>query len=236
MGQFNSSGIKVLDRAVAILTSVSREPRTLAELCDDTGLPRATAHRLATALETHRLLGRAGDGRWVPGPMLEQLATGRDELIDAAEPVMDQLKDATNESVQLYRLTGTTRTCVAAREPEAGLQNTVPVGTRMPLTAGSAARVFVAYSDEELRERVLPAAEFTEADLEEVRRRGWAESVSEREVGLASLSSPVFDTEGEPVAVISLSGVAERLKPSPGALWADEILDAAAELSRSLRR
>ena len=84
MGQFNSSGIKVLDRAVAILTSVSREPRTLAELCDDTGLPRATAHRLATALETHRLLGRAGDGRWVPGPMLEQLATGRDELIDAA--------------------------------------------------------------------------------------------------------------------------------------------------------
>ncbi|MBZ8177156.1 helix-turn-helix domain-containing protein [Corynebacterium sp. 3HC-13] len=238
MGQYSvsaNSGIKVLDRAVSIMTAVAAQPRSLAELCEATDLPRATAHRLATALEVHRLLSRTNDGRWSVGPALSSLSVGgKDQLIDAATPVMAGLMDLTQESVQLYQLTGTTRTCIAAQEPPVGLQNTVPVGSRMALTAGSAAKIFLAYSAPGLAEAILPQARFTAEDLEEVRRQGWSESVSEREVGLASLSAPVFNSNGLFIAVLSISGPADRLKPHPGRKWRKELVAAAEKLSESL--
>lgn len=234
MGVAQDSGIKVLDRAVAILCAVSHEPRSLAELCADTGLPRATAHRLASALETHRLLARSRDGRWSIGPMLIQFAEGSDALITAAGPILESLQAATNESVQLYRLTGTTRTCIAAREPEQGLNNIVPAGSQMPLTAGSAAKIFLAWAKPELREDVMSQARFTADDLDKVRSRGLAESVSEREIGLASVSAPVFDADGELLAALSVSGPADRLRPSPAAVCGKALASAAVELTRSL--
>ncbi|PZA19832.1 helix-turn-helix domain-containing protein, partial [Modestobacter versicolor] len=62
MGQPNP--VAVLDKAVAILRAVADEPASLAELVVRTELPRATAHRLATALEAHRLLRRTSAGTW----------------------------------------------------------------------------------------------------------------------------------------------------------------------------
>ncbi len=53
-----SSGIGVLDKSVAVLRAIAEAPCNLSELCDRTGLPRATAHRLAVGLETHRFLTR----------------------------------------------------------------------------------------------------------------------------------------------------------------------------------
>lgn len=236
MGQYSAvSGIKVLDRAVAIMTAVAPRPLSLTELCETTGLPRATAHRLATALETHRILARGGDGRWMTGPALASLGNGgKDHLIAAATPVMARLVDTTGESVQLYQLTGTSRTCVAAQEPPVGLQNTVPVGSQLPLTSGSAAKVFLAYGPSGLRDSLLADARFSPADLDDVRDRGWSESVAEREVGLASLSAPVFTPAGQLVAVLSVSGPAERLRPHPGRKWGADLAAAARDLSDSL--
>jgi DNA-binding IclR family transcriptional regulator len=53
-----SSGIGVVDKSVSILAAVAVGPCTLAELVAATGVPRATAHRLAVALEVHRLVDR----------------------------------------------------------------------------------------------------------------------------------------------------------------------------------
>lgn len=237
MGQYSAStsGIKVLDRVVAIMMSVADHPRSLAELCTDTELPRATVHRLATALETHRILARTSDGRWSIGSALATLGAGaKNKLIDAATPVMAALMHRTGESVQLYQASDTTRTCIAAQEPPSGLQNTVPVGSQMRLTAGSAAKVFLAHSSPELRDALLPDASFTADDLDRVRAQGWSESVSEREVGLASLSAPVFNTAGLFLAVLSISGPAERLGPGPGAKWAEDLVEAARRLSTAL--
>jgi len=236
MGQYSAvSGIKVLDRSVAIMMAVAPHPLSLTELCETTGLPRATAHRLATALETHRILSRGEDGRWTTGPALTSLGTGsRDQLLDAARPIMAALVDTTGESVQLYQLTGTSRTCVAAQEPPVGLQNTVPVGSQLPLTSGSAAKVFLAYGPSGLRDSLLADARFSPADLDDVRDRGWSESVAEREVGLASLSAPVFTPAGQLVAVLSVSGPSERLRPHPGQKWGADLVDAARDLSDSL--
>lgn len=227
MGEYSAvSGIKVLDRAVAIMMAAANRPSSLNELCETTGLPRATAHRLATALEAHRILTRTEDGKWGAGPALPG---NRDHLLEAAGPVMDELLEATGESVQLYELSGNTRTCIATREPESGLHNVVPVGRQLPLNSGSAARVIAAFADVS-----VPDALYTAEDVATAKKQGYSESIEEREAGLASISAPVVDSQGTFLAVLSISGSAERFRPSPAEKYADLLLDAATRVRARL--
>jgi DNA-binding IclR family transcriptional regulator len=229
------SGIGVLDKAVMVLRTVAGSPCGLAELCLRTGLPRATAHRLAVGLEVHRLLRRDADGRWSPGPALRELGEGAlDPLLDAAAMVLPRLRDVTGESVQLYRREGLVRVCVAAAEPPSGLRDTVPVGARLPMTAGSGAKVLAAWADSAIQRAVLGEAVFGERTLLEVRRRGWAQSVAERESGVASVSAPVRDAAGAVVAAVSVSGPVERIGRRPGIRWAADLLAAAEALHNRL--
>jgi DNA-binding IclR family transcriptional regulator len=229
------SGIGVLDKAVGVLDTIAESPCALAELCERTGLPRATAYRLAAALEVHRLLARDGEGRWRLGPAVTELAARvNDPLLAAGAVVLPTLREATGESVQLYRREGTLRVCVAALEPAAGLRDTVPVGALLPMTAGSGAKVLLAYSDAAIQQAVLPSAKFTDRVLAEVRRRGWAQSVAEREPGVASVSAPVRDGRGVVIAAISVSGPIDRIGRRPGARWAADLVAAAEELTRRL--
>jgi DNA-binding IclR family transcriptional regulator len=229
------SGIGVLDKAVGVLRAVRDSPCGLAQLCERTGLPRATAHRLAAGLEVHRMLARDGEGRWRLGPAISELATHiPDPLLTASSAVLPRLREITGESVQLYRRDGTSRICIAAAEPPAGLRDTVPVGTRLPMTAGSGAKVLLAYSDAATQQAVLASAKFTDQSLADVRRRGWAQSVAEREPGVASVSAPVHDAKGDVIAAISVSGPIDRIGRSPGARWAVDLLAASEALSRRL--
>ena len=220
---------------MAVLHAVADDPCGLAELCNRTGLPRATAHRLAVGLEVHRLLRRGPDGRWRPGPALAELAGGAvDPLLDAASAILPKLRDITGESVQLYRRDGMQRLCIATAEPPSGLRDTVPVGSALPMNAGSAAKVLAAWADPATQRAVLAEAVFGERTLMEVRRRGWAQSVAERESGVASVSAPVRDANGNVIAAISVSGPIDRMGRRPGARWAADLLAAAEALQNRL--
>ena len=239
MGQPSSasgtSGIGVLDKSVAILAAVAEQPRALADLVAATALPRATSHRLAVALETHRLLARDADGRFVLGPRLGELSAALpDPLVTAAGPVLAWVRDECGESAQLYRRDGAERVCVAAAERSHGLRTTVPVGSRLPLTAGSGAQVICAWSDRDSLTGVLATAEFPERALAEVRRRGWAQSVGQREAGVASVSAPVLGGSGELLAALSISGPIERLGRSPGSRFAPVLVAGARRISAEL--
>src|SRR6478735_7903630 len=188
-----SSGIGVLDKAVEVLRATSAAPTGLADLCATTGLPRATAHRLAVGLEVHGLLARDANGRWCPGPMLAVLAA-----------------------------------------PPSGLRDTVQLGSRLPLNAGSGAKVLTAWADPSTQRAVLAESAFSERTLAEVRRRGWAQSVAEREPGVASVSAPVRDPKGSVIAAVSVSGPVERIGRRPGARWAGDLVEAAGALTARL--
>ncbi len=248
----------MLDKAALVLNAVEASPASLGDLVTRTGLTRATAHRLAVALEVHRLVGRDPSGRFVPGP---RLAAGGAAplpwaLLAAAAPVLAQLRDATGESTQLYVRRGDVRVCVAAAERASGLRDTVPVGTMLPMAAGSGAQVLLAFGADPFpgwdasagsaagpAARVGPAgsiagpaelpagAVFEASALEQVRQRGWADSVGEREAGLASVSAPVRDATGRVVAALSLSGPVERLTRSPGQRHGAAVAAAAERLS-----
>ena len=113
-----------------MLTALESGPATLAGLVTATGLARPTAHRLAVALEHHRLVARDLQGRFVLGPRLAELsvAAGEDRLLATAGPVLARLRDITGESSQLWRRQGDYRVCVAAAERPSGLRDTIPVG------------------------------------------------------------------------------------------------------------
>ncbi|WP_072845146.1 IclR family transcriptional regulator [Rhodococcus tukisamuensis] len=230
-----ASGIGVLDKAMAVLYAVAEQPCNLGELCARTGLPRATAHRLAVGLEVHRLLARDGDGLWRPGPGLAELApTAHDSLLEAASLILPRLREITGESVQLYRREGLQRVCIAAMEPPTGLRDTVLVGARLPMTAGSGAKVLLAWADPQVQRTVLADALFSERVLVEIRKRGWAQSAAEREAGVASVAAPVRDRAGVVIAAISVSGPIDRMGRRPGARWAADLLAAAEALHKRL--
>jgi DNA-binding IclR family transcriptional regulator len=226
------TGVGVLDKSLAVLAEVAEEPASLAELSERSGLPRATAHRLASALVAHRMLTLAG-GRYHLGPRLGELAsrTGPDPLAASAAPVLRRLQRDTGESAQLYRRRGEVRVCVAAADAPRGLRDTVPVGAALSMSAGSAAQVLLAWEDPEAERDLLARAAFGPRVLAAVRRRGWAASVAEREAGVASVSSPVRNAAGGVVAALSVSGPIERLGRSPGTRFSAAVTAAAERLS-----
>jgi len=202
------TNVGVLDKSVAVLAAVDEGPCTLAGLVERTGLSRATAHRLASALEDHGLLRRTQDGRFALGLHLVALGRAAAEqypLAEAARPALGELRAATGESVQLYVVDGGSRVCVAALESPHGLRTIVQVGSALPLDRGSAGRVLTGT----------------------IGKHGWVETVEEREPGVASVSAPVRDASGDVVAAVSVSGPIDRMGRSPGKKYGTAVVAAA---------
>jgi DNA-binding IclR family transcriptional regulator len=232
------SSVGVLDKAAVVLECLAAAPASLTELVERSGLSRPTAYRIAVALEVHRYVERDAAGRFAIGPGIAELAAAvsADPLDRAAGAVLDRLSNATHESAQLYRRTGDVRRCVAAADRASGLRDTVPVGAELPMTAGSAAQVLLAWEPLDDVARLLRLSRFTAATLATVRRRGWAASVAERETGVASVSAPVVGPDGRVIAAVSVSGPIDRLTRTPGRLHADAVVAAGRALSRAAGR
>jgi DNA-binding IclR family transcriptional regulator len=211
--------VGTLDRIVDILNAVEAGANTYTDITRATGLSRPTAHRLIRALEQHGFLLQAGGAGYALGPRLLSLASSAMRelpLRDLAHPWLERLARATGESAQLYVREDDVRICIDAVESDNELRTIVAVGATLPLTKGSAGKVFLAWGAERDRRRVLatlPAKEAArlERTLGTTARRGWADSTGEREPGVASVSAPVFDAAGAPVAAVSVSGPADRI-------------------------
>jgi len=211
------SDVGVLDKAMAVIAAVERQPTALAGLVAATGLARPTVYRLAVALETHGLLRRDDEGRFVLGARMIALGRAAADafpLRELALPALRELRDNTQESVQLYVRDGDFRICVASLQSPHGLRTIVDEGAALPLRAGSGGAV--------LLERAA------------VLERGWAESVGEREAGVASVSAPVLD-HARVIAAVSVSGPIERLTRTPGKRYARAVMAAARTIERALR-
>lgn len=212
-------GAASLGKAVALLDAVAvGGPASLAGLVAASGMPRATVYRLATALVAYGLLDKTDDGTYRLGARLVELGRlagqRRRGLAQAAAPALEKLRDLSGESAQLFVAEGGRRVCVMSLESPHSLRTIVAVGASLPMDRGSGGRV-------------LSADPATLA-------RGWTESAEEREVGVASVSAPVY-MDGAVVAAVSVSGPVERLTRSPGERFAPMVMTAAQEISAALR-
>ena len=208
------SGVGVIDKGVLILRALVAGPLDLAGLQDATGMPRATAHRLAVALEQHHLVRRDALGRFCLGFELIRLGHAASEqfpLAEVADPILRELRDRTGESVQLYVREHDGRRCVVSLQANHALRWIVPEGALLPLELGSAGRVLTAGLELE-------------------------DSVEEREPGVASVSASVRDRSGAVMAAVSLSGPIERLTRRPREKFGAQVQAAAVALTAALPR
>jgi DNA-binding IclR family transcriptional regulator len=207
------SGVGVLDKAFMVLNVLVVAPGSLSDVMERTGLPRATAHRLLLALEHHGAVRRDDDGLFCVGVSLVGFGRAASEQfpwITRAREVARQLRDDTRESVQLYVPEGDGRRCVASFESTHGLRWFVPEGALLSLDRGSAGRVLSG---------------------QKISRDGWIETSEDREKGVASVSAPIYDSDGEVIAALSLSGPLERVTSHPGQVFGARVVAAAQSVS-----
>jgi DNA-binding IclR family transcriptional regulator len=210
------SGVGVIDKVAGLLAALRAQPLDLADLQAATGLPRATAHRLAAALEAHHLVRRDAQGRFCLGLELVALGRAANEQLGLAEiagPALMRLRDDCGESVQLFVREDDMRRCVVSLQSPHGLRWIVPEGSLLPLGAGSAGKALVAQGTAR-----------------------WVQSVEEREKGVASVSAAIVGRGGEVVAAVSVSGPIERLTRQPGKRYGARVSAASDEIAALLSR
>ncbi len=167
------SGIGVLDKAMGVLHAVAEQPCSLTELCNRTGLPRATAHRLAVGLEVHRLLTRDADGLWCTGPA--SASSPRPRATPSSMLRRSSCRGSARSPEKAFSSTGA-RGPTGVHRVDGAARRPARHGARRRATADD--RRFGRQGPSRMGGRPDPTrhparASFGERVLVEVRRRGW---------------------------------------------------------------
>jgi IclR family transcriptional regulator, acetate operon repressor len=216
-------GTQSIDRAAQLLVQVveNPEPTSVGALAETTGLPKSTTSRLVRALERQGLVQRAGArGSLSPGPVLLRFAgRGRSDadLVAAAAATLGALSEQTGETINLAVAGPLGVEHLAQRDSRHFVGGTNWVGRRVPYHCTANGKVLVAFGTARLPggtlERHAPHTvvdrHALEAELVEVRRRGYATAVDELEPGLAAVAAPV--RAGDITAALSVSGPTIRM-------------------------
>jgi len=247
------STLSSVRNAARLLKEFSHGSREIGvtELSRRLGIGKSTAHRLLNTLAEERLLEQDPDtGAYRLGLAMYELGASvslHTDLHEACSPVIDQLRNATRETVQVAVLDGREVVYVERRESPQTLRLFGRVGHRNYANCTSTGKLLLAFLPPERLEQVLdgwvltPRTEHTitsvaqlRQDLETVRKRGWAENVNEAEMGVASVAAPIRNGLGEVVAAVSVAGPLQRLSGDSLKRFARPTVEAGLAISRRL--
>lgn len=226
-----SQTIATVVRAADVLMLFARRdtPLGITEISTELALSKAAVHRILASLRGVGLVQLDEDTRLYalgPGALALGLAyLHRLDVRDLAAPELAELSHETQETATLSVRTGTTRMYVDQVVPQREVAMRVALGVQYPLHAGGSSKAFLAFLPAQEVEDYLaagPLPALTEhtlidpaslrTELATIRELGYATSVGERQAGAASAAAPVFDHQGLPAAVVSVSGPAERFR------------------------
>ena len=184
-------------------------------------MARSTAHRLLTALSRRGfVLQDKPNGAYRPGSALNEIglaAIGRIDIRRVARPVLEELREQTSETVSLSLLEGRDLRFVACVESRRAVRVGDRTGVLLPAHCTAAGKAILAalpptelarrYRDRELTTRT-PASiatwEALDAELEVIRREGFARNRQEGESGVCALAMAVRDLTDAPLAAIAV--------------------------------
>lgn len=237
----------VLGKITAILDAftLARPLLSLGEIREATGIPHSTVQRLVTNLVAQGFLDREADHYRIGMKMAYWAApaTRGLDMRDLFMPSLTSLRDLTGETVCFYQAEQGFRVCVAMAETRHALRREMHVGKILPLHAGSAGQVLLAW-DSELETKVLESSlepltdqtitdpQVLQAAARETRQRGFAITTGEREDAAAGLSAPVFDTTGSLVGALSIIGPTMRLPHEVCEGWVEDLLTYTERMTR----
>jgi IclR family transcriptional regulator, acetate operon repressor len=243
------TSLRSVNRALSALELVADAGELgVTELGRRLGVHKATASRLAATLAERGLLERDPQtDRYRLGFGLVRLAgaaMARLDLVSSARATLDDLAERTHETVTIGVLS---HDDVVSVDQVTGTRSIVSVswvGKRTPLHTTSTGKVFLAFMGDDERERRLAepleaatprsvtSPETMRTQLAEIRRRGYAQTLEELEVGLNAVAAPVGD--GTVIAALSVSGPSFRLRPVDLPRIGQQTIEAADAVSRRL--
>jgi IclR family acetate operon transcriptional repressor len=218
-------GTQAVERAAALVATAVRadEPLGFAELAEGCELAKSTASRLLTALERAELLERDGAGLYRAGPLFWLYAARHDrwdELVRLARPTLEQLGRDTRETVNLAVPHGDRAVQVGQVDSQYLLGTRDWTQIDVPAHASALGKVLYAYAAlpvprgrlQALTPETVVDGVALERQLGQARRRGWAVTVDELEIGLCGVAVPVRGGAGEVVAALGVSGPTQRFQ------------------------
>lgn len=247
------NSLSSVDNALRLLTLLGeRHVLRVADAADELGVARSTAHRLLSALRAQGFaLQDRANGAYRPGPVLNEVglsAIGRIDIRRVARPVLEELRDETDETVSLSVLEGRDVRFVDCVEGNRSVRVGSRTGIALPAscTAGGKA-LLAALSPQELarrypgRELALRTSSSVQnwaalaAELDRVRRDGYAINSEEGEYGISAVGVPLRDLTGAPLAAIAVVVPAGRMTIGSAHELAPTVLRAAATVEELLR-
>ncbi|MDT7686243.1 MAG: IclR family transcriptional regulator, acetate operon repressor [Pseudonocardiales bacterium] len=243
------NGVQSVDRAISILQVLARRgPAGVTEIATELAVHKSTAFRLLDTLESRGLVEQQVDrGRYQLGFGVVQLAAGAARKLDltvSSRPICQRLAEEVAETVNVAIHDGHAVISIDQVIGSSTVTSVNWVGQRTPFHATSAGQVFLAFMPSAQRDAILAGelAAFTPRTLVDpaklstalalVRRRGYAITVEEHEIGLAAVAAPLRGIDGDVVAAVTASGPTFRLTAETLPRVAEQVSAAAAEISQ----
>jgi len=247
----SATTIAAIERAADVLLFMAEwEGSTVGvtEIASGLDMSKAVVHRILSSLRDRGFVEVDLEARrYRLGPSALTIGAAYLDKIDirelAIEP-MRRLVQVTGETATLSIRDGWSRVYIDQMTPDREVKMSVRLGIPFPLHAGGSSKAFLAFLPDDEIDRYLsqpslvgltsitvtePAA--LRPQISEIRKRGYATSLGERQAGAASVAAPVLDRRGNPVAVLSVSGPVERFKANMGSA-AEHLLEETRDLSR----
>lgn len=221
-----------LSRAIQLMDCFTKEDPYLGvrEAARMTGFTSSTTGRIMVSLRDLGLLVQDTETRQytLAGKVLAwaEVYSATVDVRRVAQPFIFDLQRLTGETISLYILEGAERVCVERLESEQNVRVVARVGRYLPLHAGSAGKLFLAYLPEDKREEILanetrePFTPYTLTDLDQlreqiqiIRQQGYAISHGEWTIDASGVAAPIFNQRGQIIAALTVSGPSQRFIP-----------------------
>ncbi|MBI4491203.1 MAG: IclR family transcriptional regulator [Chloroflexi bacterium] len=245
--------MELVHRAVRVLEALSEAPGGLgvSVLSEQLGLPPSSTHRLLAALGACRMVRQDADTRRYrlgPGVLrLRDAYLAQAGVPDQALPHLRALAEQLQETSFLTVLDGDQAVCVRAVESQRQFSFFMRPGQAMPLHCTASAKAILAFLPPDEAVRLLgqqPLRPFTArtptrietvlAQLEAVRRDGFAVSESELDEGVTALAAPLRFAQGRVAASATVLAPSERLGLGRRELALARLLECAERISAEL--
>ena len=246
-------GVQSVGRALQILEILAEDDEgyRLSDLAVRAGLSTSTVHRLLTTLEKRRFVQfDRMESKWHVGAQSFAVGatfTRRRNFVALAIPYLRRLRDQSRETANLAVVDDESLMVLMRLESREIMRSLTKVGGRLAMVAsGMGKAVLATYSDDDvnaiihrqgmprLTEKSIIRASDLFRELEIIRRQGYAVDDEEARIGLRCVSAVVRDSCREPLAAISVSGLASRLTEERVPVIGGMVRDIAAELTAAL--
>lgn len=241
--------LKGASDCLGILSYVAQNPdATLTKIADNLGETKPKVLRGLRTLIHHDLVRKRADNTYRLGIgtfVLGIAASSQVDLVRVAMPLMEELGQRINETVQLSIVEGGQSLCIAKFEPSRDLRVHARVGRKRPLYAGSR-KVLLAHMPRSVQERILPeTVELLSGcgtrskarmlkELDQIRAQGHCVSHGEINEQLSAVSVPILSEGGSLLGSMNVALPTFRAGPEVIDLYAVLLKRAAREIVHAL--